>query len=106
MARAPRAIASTAKRRPSCRVPGRAANRKPGCTVRESAVRPTMSKPENPVGAGAGAISSVSFKPLALQAFDHQRPLDLGRGFVDRLHTEERRDALDYPAGCGGHRPA
>src|SRR4051812_37404181 len=106
MAMAPRAIASAAKLRPSCLLPGNAANRKPGCTFRESAVRPTISGSFNPVGAGAGAISSVSFKPLALQTVDHQRPLDLGRRFVDRLHTEERRDPLDYPAGCRSDGPA
>src|SRR5215831_1423191 len=105
MARAPRAIASAAKLRPSCLAPGRAANRKPGCTSRESAVRPTISRSFNPVDAVTGAISLVSFKPLALQAFDHERALDLGQRLVDRLHSEERRHALDYPTGCRGDGP-
>src|SRR5436190_17420696 len=106
MATAPRAIASAAKLRPSCLVPGKAANRKPGCTYRESAVRPTISGSFNPVGAGAGAISSVSFKPLTLQSVDDQRPLDLRRRFVNRLHADQWRHALDYPAGRRGDCPA
>src|ERR1700747_2669678 len=106
MATAPRAIASPAKLRPSCLAPGKAANRNPACTFRESAVSPTISQSFNSAGADIGAISSVSFNPLALQSVHHQRPLDLGRRLVDRLHPEERRDALDYPAGCRGDCPA
>src|SRR5438477_7498195 len=110
IATAPRAIASAAKLRPSCFVPGKAANRKPGSTFRESAVMPTISVSFNPAGdpggAGTGAISSVSFKPLTLQSVDDQRPLDLRRGFVNRLHADQWRHALDYPAGCRGDCPA
>jgi len=87
-------------------VPGKAANRKPGRTVRESAVIPMISRSENPAGAGTGAISSVIFKPLALQAFDHQRPLDFRRSLVDRPDSEKRRDPLNDAAGHRRHRPA
>src|SRR5712691_2077862 len=104
-ATAPRVTASAAKLRPSCREPVKAANRKPGCTARESAVRPRISGLSDPRNAGTEATSSVSFKLFTLQALDHQRPLDFGRGFVDRLHPEERRDALNYTAGGRRHSP-
>ena len=54
---------------------------------------------------GRGAVSSVSFNPLALQAVDHQRTLHIGRGFVDRLHAENGRNALDDAAGRRGYGP-
>ena len=63
-ATAPRATASSMKPRPSTRLPGSAANRKPGLTSRESAVRPRMSRiaaAESGVrGPCAPSMSSVS----------------------------------------------
>src|SRR3984893_2611922 len=106
MATAPRVTASAAKLLPTCREPGKAPTRKPGCTSRESAVRPRISGSFDPVNAGTEASSSVSFKLFTLQALDRHCPLDLGSGFVDRLHPEERRDALNYTAGGRRHGPA
>src|SRR5882724_8968025 len=70
--------------------------------VRESALRPTISGS----GPGPGAVSSVSFKPLALKTFDDQRPLHFGRCFVDGLHSENWRNALDDAAGRRRYGPA
>ena len=47
----------------------------------------------------AAAVSSVRFNPLSLQALDRQRPDHRRRCLVDRLHAENRRDALDDAAG-------
>src|SRR5215472_12650850 len=59
-----------------------------------------------PAKSPAGPISSVSFKLFALQALDRQGPDDLGRGFVDRLHAEKRRGALNDAAHRRGSGPA
>src|SRR3984893_19254088 len=72
--------------------------------VRESALRPTISG--SAPGLAARPVSSVSFKPLALEALDDQRPLHFGRGFVDRLHAENGCNALDDAAGRRGYGPA
>src|ERR1700731_4431142 len=72
--------------------------------VRESALRPTISG--SAPGLAARPVSSVSFKPLALEALDDQRPLHFGRGFVDRLHAENGGNALDDGAGRRGYGPA
>src|SRR5438132_12103517 len=74
---------------------------------RESALRPTISGSAPGLAAGLAArpMSSVSFKPLALEALDDQRPLHFGRGFVDRLHAENGCDALDDAAGRGSYGP-
>src|SRR6202008_4540543 len=72
--------------------------------VRESALRPTISG--SAPGLGARPVSSVSFKPFALETLDDQRSLHFGRRFVDGLHSENRCDTLDDAARCRGYRPA
>src|SRR6266542_4943231 len=117
IATAPFATASAAKARPSCCAPRSAANRKPGLTWRESAVRPTIWGSANggalmaPGRAGgsvsvAGLISSVRFNPLSLHALDRQRPGDRGRCLVDGRHAQYRRDPLDDAAGGRCHGPS
>ena len=57
--------------------------------------RGLQSRPRIP----AAAVSSVRFNPLSLQALDRQRPDHRRRCLVDRLHAENRPDALDDAAG-------
>src|SRR3984893_5427961 len=104
IATAPCATASAANARPSRRVPGKAAKRKPGRMVRESALRPTISG--SGPGLGVTPASSVSFKPLALKAVYEQRALHFGRCFVDGLHSENGRNPRDDAAGRRSYGPA
>ena len=66
IATAPRDTASAAKTRPSSRVPGRAAKRKPGRTVRELALSPAISGSARGKATAARPLSSVSLNPLTL----------------------------------------
>src|ERR1700730_15034932 len=104
IATAPCATASAANARPSRRVPGKAAKRKPGRMVRESALRPTVSG--SGPGLGGRPARSVSFKPLSLEAVYEQRPPHFGRCFVDGLHSENGRNPLDDAAGRRSYGPA
>src|SRR5262249_48634119 len=111
MAAAPRRTASAMKARPSRAAPGRAANRKPGSTRRESAASPAILMSPMAFGSGSAAGGPPKRALRRMERLggvdrDQQLVLRLGRLLVDRRQADQRRHPLDEPGNRRRHHPA
>src|SRR5262245_48451858 len=107
-ATAPLAAASTMKRRPSSLLPGRAAKRKPGSILRESAESPRIST-SSPVVTPWPSLGprKSSLRSIRRGAYLRQQlVLGLGRILRDRRKAQHRRHPLHDPTDHRGRHPA